>query len=81
MHGIGRCGAPFLLAACLCAQNRPFDKKTVLGACRVTGRGSSLHDLMEAASKLGMVARAVRVQDDKTLRSLPISFYKAFVSH
>src|SRR5581483_5763418 len=35
------CGAA-ALAAWLRAQKLPFDKKTVLAACRVTGRGSSL---------------------------------------
>ena len=56
------CGAE-ALAACLRGQGRPFDKKTLLANCRVTGRGSNLEDILVAAKKLGMDAKAVTATD------------------
>ena len=47
------CGAASL-AACLRALGAPYDKKTVLSACRVTGEGSTLEDVAAAGKKLGM---------------------------
>jgi len=63
------CGAA-ALAAFLRANSLPFDRKHVLSACRVTGRGSSLKDLYVATNKLGLHAWPVRM-DDAGLISMP----------
>lgn len=70
-----RCGAAGL-AVCLRALGRPYDLKTVLAACRVTGIGSSMRDLQDACDKLGLSARAVTA-DDAGLSVLP----KPLVAH
>jgi len=51
------------LAASLQSLGLPYDKKTVLAACRVTGRGSSSQDLMNAATRLHVHAAAVTADD------------------
>ncbi len=72
------CGAA-ALAACLRGLHRPFDKPTVLSACRVTGEGSSLQDVIDAAKKREMAAYAVTA-DDKALMALPKPMV-AYVEH
>jgi RHS repeat-associated protein len=64
-----QCGAA-ALAAYLRANGLPFDKKHVLSVCRVTGVGSTLGDVLTAAKKLGLFARAVTA-DDAGLMALP----------
>ena len=64
-----RCGAA-ALAACLRSLSRPFDSKTVLNACRVTGEGSTLADVEKAARTLNVSEQAVTA-DDVGLRLLP----------
>lgn len=63
------CGAA-ALAASLRALRLPYDHKTVLADCRVTGEGSNLQDLVNAGPKLGVSVRTVSA-DDKGLISLP----------
>lgn len=63
------CGAA-ALAACLRGLSVPCDRSTVLAACRVTGEGSSLQDVLEAARKLGLTGRAITA-DDVGLMALP----------
>jgi len=58
------------LAACLRSLALPSDRATLLGACRVTGEGSTLGDLLNAGRKLGLNARAVTA-DDRGLMALP----------
>ena len=64
-----QCGAA-ALAACLRGLHQPYDKATVLAACRVTGEGSSLQDVLDAAKKLHTSARTVTA-DDAGLLALP----------
>jgi tetratricopeptide (TPR) repeat protein len=64
-----QCGAGSL-AACLRALRFPYDKETVLRACRVTGVGSTGQDLLVACGKLGLTGRAFTA-DDKALKLLP----------
>lgn len=63
------CGAA-ALAACLRGLAVPYDRKTVLAACRVTGEGSSLQDVLDASHKLGLTGRAITA-DDTGLMALP----------
>jgi RHS repeat-associated protein len=63
------CGAAGL-AVCLRALGLPYDRKTVLGACRVTGVGSSMQDLVDACEKLGVSGRAITA-DEEGLKRLP----------
>ncbi len=63
------CGAASLAAA-LRGLGRPSDRKTVLAGCKVTGEGSSLQDLVDAARTLKVTARAVTA-DDAGLMQLP----------
>jgi len=63
------CGAA-ALAACRRALSASYDKPAILAACRVTGEGSSLQDVLDAARKLGMAAEAVTA-DDTGLQMLP----------
>ncbi len=63
------CGAA-ALAACLRGLAVPYDRSTVLAACRVTGEGSSLQDVLDAAHKLGLTGRAITA-DDTGLMALP----------
>src|SRR5579871_2071213 len=72
------CGAA-ALAECLKAQGRPYGKATTLAATHVTGRGSSLRDLLNAARKLGLRARAFGA-DEPGLIALPKPLV-AFVEH
>ena len=58
------------IAAWLRANGRPYDKKTVLPTCRVTGEGSNLSDLERAASKLGL-HHYVFTADEAGLKALP----------
>ena len=63
------CGAA-ALATCLRGLSLPFDRQSVLAACRVTGFGSTLEDIMAAQKKLGVHIRTLTA-DDQGLRSLP----------
>jgi RHS repeat-associated protein len=67
------------LATCLKAIGRPYDRQTVLKACRVTGEGSNLQDVLDAAKKLGVTADTVTA-DEKGLVSLPKPLV-AYVEH
>jgi RHS repeat-associated protein len=58
------------LAACLRANGRPYDRKTLLAHCRVTGLGNSLQDLLVGAKRLGLTGAIVKT-DDKGLIALP----------
>ena len=73
-----RCGAAGL-ASSLRALALPYDVKTVLAACRVTGRGSNMQDLLNAAPKLHVHAVAVTA-DDVGLKLLPKPLI-AYVEH
>lgn len=57
------CGAA-ALAACLHGLNRRADKKTVLSACKVTGLGSTLADVVAAGPKLGVSIRTLTATDE-----------------
>ena len=72
------CGAS-ALAQTLKSLHRPYDKKTVLGAVRVTGRGSTMNDVLAGARKLGLSAHAVHA-GDKGLMALPKPLM-AYVEH
>ncbi len=63
------CGAA-ALAASLAGAGLPSDRKTVLAACRPTGLGSSLADLVASGPRLGASVRAVTA-DEAGLRLLP----------
>jgi len=67
------------LASCLCAQSLPYDRKTVLAACRVTGEGSNLHDVLVAAQKLHVDTHTL-FADDAGLIGLPKPLI-AYVEH
>ena len=69
------CGAA-ALAACLRNAHRAYDKRTVLANCRVTGMGSTMKDLIDAARKMGMAAHSVTA-DEQGLRALP----KPLIAH
>jgi RHS repeat-associated protein len=58
------------LAACLQARGRPYDRKTLLANCRVTGLGSNMRDLLDGAKRMGMAAAAVNA-DEEGLKLLP----------
>ena len=73
-----KCGVA-ALAACLRSLNLPFDEQRVMSACRVTGEGSSLGDLVVGAPKLGVTLRPVNV-DDQGLMMLPKPLV-AYVEH
>jgi hypothetical protein len=73
-----RCGAA-ALAACLRSLSLPYDERTVLKSCHVTGLGSSSQDIVNAARKLGVVAHAV-VANDQGLIALPKPMV-AYVEH
>ena len=72
------CGAA-ALAACLRSLGRPYDKKTLLAACRVTGEGSSVEDIVAAGQKLGVATYKVKA-DDTGLKALPKPLV-AYVEH
>ena len=72
------CGAA-ALAACLKPLALPYDRATLLKACRVTGEGSTLQDVLDAGRKLGVDAQAVTT-DDAGLRLLPKPLV-AYVEH
>lgn len=67
------------LAACLRALDEPYDRTTLLRACRVTGIGSTTKDLLDGCAKLGVVGRAIRA-DEHALMRLPMPMV-AFVEH
>jgi len=69
------CGAA-ALAACLRSLSLPYSKAVVLRACRVTGEGSILPDILRAGPKLGVAIRAVSA-DDSGLMALP----KPLIAH
>jgi len=56
------CGAA-ALAECLRSMGRPYDKATLVSACRVTGEGSTLQDIVDAGKKLGVIVRPVTAND------------------
>ncbi|HET6382246.1 MAG TPA: cysteine peptidase family C39 domain-containing protein, partial [Armatimonadota bacterium] len=56
------CGAA-ALAECLRSMGRPYDKPTLVSACRVTGEGSTLQDIVDAGKKLGVVVRPLTAND------------------
>lgn len=58
------------LAVCLRAIGLPYDKTHLLPACRHTGEGSNLKDIIDACNKLKLVGRAVTA-DEKGLVALP----------
>ena len=64
------CGAGGL-ALCLRALKLPYDKKHVLANVRVTGRGSTLQDLLNACPKLGVNGYAVTITGKEALLTLP----------
>ena len=72
------CGAA-ALAACLRSLHLPFDRKSVLAACRVTGEGSTLKDIVDAGSKLNVSIHAVSA-DEQGFTALPKPLI-AFVEH
>lgn len=63
------CGAASL-AACLRSLAVPYSRQTVLSVCPVTGEGSNLAGVLDAARKLGLNARALTA-DDQGLMALP----------
>ncbi len=74
---------PLCAAAALAARLRvmglPSDKQTLLRACRVTGEGSNMQDILDAAPKLSVHAEAVTA-DDQGLIALPKPVV-AYVEH
>ena len=58
------------LAACLRNLSLPFDRHTLRSACRVTGEGSTMHDLLESAKNLGVSVYPV-TGDEAGLKALP----------
>ena len=72
------CGAA-AIAIALKTAGKPYDKKTVLANVHVTGRGSSLQDVVNGANKLGLAAHVVTA-DDKGLIALPKPLV-AYVEH
>ena len=72
------CGAA-AVAIALKTAGKPYDKKTVLANLHVTGRGSSLQDVIDGAKKLGFAAHVVSV-GDKGLIALPKPLV-AYVEH
>lgn len=69
------CGAA-ALAACLRSLHLPYDRKTLLASCRVTGEGSTLQDIVNSGSKLGVSIRAVSA-DERGFLALP----KPLIAH
>lgn len=67
------------VAASLHALFLPFDKKTLLAACRVTGEGSTLDDLIASGKKLGVTIQPLSA-DEKGLMALPKPLV-AYVEH
>src|SRR5206468_3350975 len=58
------------LAVCLRHLSLPYDRPSVLRACRVTGQGSTAQDLLAAGEKLGLTGRFVTA-DERGLKALP----------
>ncbi len=58
------------LAVWLRAHHKNYSQNSLLKACRVTGEGSTLGDVLTAAKKLGLDAKAVTA-DDTGLKELP----------
>ena len=67
------------MAACLRSLVLPYDRKTLLAACRVTGEGSTLRDVLDAGPRLGVRVRALTA-DDRGLIALPKPLV-AYVEH
>ena len=67
------------LAACLRGLSLPFDQKTLRAACRVTGEGSTLNDLLASGPKLGVALHAFSA-DEEGLKRLPKPLV-AYVEH
>ena len=67
------------VAASLRALALPFDRKTLLAACRVTGEGSTLDDLIASSKKLGVIVQPLSA-DEKGLMALPKPLV-AYVEH
>ena len=72
------CGAS-ALALALKAHHKPYDKQTILANMRVTGRGSSMQDVVNGAQKLRLSAHVVHATD-KGLIALPKPLV-AYVEH
>jgi RHS repeat-associated protein len=74
---------PLCAAAALAASIKPLglvsDKKRILSVCRVTGDGSNLQDILDAAARLRLHAYALQA-DDQGLRALPKPVV-AYVEH
>jgi hypothetical protein len=64
------------LAVCLRGLSLPYDRASVLAACRVTGEGSTAQDVLNACKTLGLVGRFLTA-DDYALKALP----KPLVAH
>jgi RHS repeat-associated protein len=67
------------LAVCLRSLGLPYDRKAALASCRVTGEGSSLEDLRDAARTLNLTSYCLSA-DDEGLRLLPKPLI-AYVEH
>lgn len=67
------------IAAWQRAHGRKYDKATLLPTCRVTGEGSSLKDLEDAADRLKL-SHVVLTADEEGLKALPKPLV-AFVEH
>ncbi len=67
------------VAASLRALALPFDRKTLLAACRVTGEGSTLDDLIASGRKLGVTVQPLSA-DEQGLMALPKPLI-AYVEH
>jgi len=70
-----QCGVA-ALAACLKPLALPYDRKSLLSSCRVTGEGSNLKDLVDGGKKLGATVRPIAA-DDQALMTLP----KPLIAH
>jgi RHS repeat-associated protein len=67
------------LATCVRDLHGPYDKKTILRACHVTGEGSLMADVLAAADTLGYAARLLTC-DEEGLKALPKPLV-AYVEH
>ena len=59
------------LAECLRVHGKPYDRKTLLAHCKVTGLGNSLAELRDAAAQFDMTGHTVGANDN-ALRVLPM---------
>jgi RHS repeat-associated protein len=67
------------LATCARDLHGAYDKQTILRACRVTGEGSVMADVLTGADKLGYSARLLTC-DEEGLKALPKPLV-AYVEH